>query len=478
MQYAIEDLNPVKKKITVTVPAAEVGKAVDEAVSSFRSSLKLDGFRRGKVPAALVMKRFNSEVIRQTTDKLVQESIREIMDKDSFNIVSGVDYDGGLPEPGSDFIYTLAFEVMPEFELPSYEGLEIEQEETVVNASDIDATVLKMRQRLAKAVPLLEDRPPKDGDVAVLDFAALDDTGNVLAGFKAEGFSLTLGEGMSFPGFEDLIKGLAPGEEKEESLAFPEKFVHADLAGRTVRMRVKLKELMEKIPPDEDDAFAQEAGNFESTAKMRESLRESLLRNREERNRAAAQKRLLDKLLEQVEFTVPQAMIESQTTAVRQELSDILGVSGTVPDGEIDAMKDEIRQEAEKRAKIRIFLLAVAKKQGLTASAQDIDLRLRRLARQSGQEFKTIQQYYVRNHLVAGLTDRILADKAMEELYSKARIVPVPPARADGDSAAPETDDAVAGGTDDAVAGGTDDAQGPAAAPEEARPAAEQEADY
>ncbi|MDR2801297.1 MAG: trigger factor [Desulfovibrio sp.] len=502
MQYAIEDLNPVKKKITVTVPAAEIGKAVDEAISSFRSSLKMNGFRRGKVPAALIMKRFDKEVLQQATDKLMQAHLREIIDNSAFEIVSNVKYDGSLPVPGNDFTYSLVFEVMPEFDLPNYEGLEIEQEETVPDESAIDAAVLNMRRRLAEEVPVQENRPPKDGDVAVLDFAALDDAGAVIDGFEAEDFSLNLGGGVSLPGFEDLVKGLAQGEEKEEPITFPEKFSNPALAGRTVRMRVKLKELVEKILPAEDDAFAREAGDFESPAKLRENLRESFLRRREENNRAAAKMRLLDKLLEQTEFTVPEAMIEEQFAILRQNLFDVL-INRSLPDDELKAMQDEIRPEAERRAKSQVFLLTVAKKQGLTVSGQDIDVHLHKLARQSKQEFKTVREYYVRNNLLSGLANALMADKGMDELYSKARIVPVPPspaegdfaAPADGDSAAPAEGDSAAppegdsavladgdsaaleagaasGGTDDR----TDDAQGRPAA-DETRLAAEQEAD-
>lgn len=463
MQYAIEDLNPVKKKITVTVPAAETGKAVDEAVSSFRSSLKLDGFRRGKVPADLVMKRFNREVIQQATDRLVQGNIREIMENNAFDIVSRMDYDGGLLERGSDFTYNLVFEVMPEFDLPHYEDLEIEQEEVVADESAIDAALLNMRQRRARISPLQEDRPAKDGDTVILDFAALDDAGAALADFKAENFLHTLGEGIDFPDFENLVKGLAPGEEKEEPLTFPENFVNSGLAGRTVRTRVKLKKLVEKILPAEDDAFAKEAGNFESLAKMRESLREAFLRGREDTNKAKAQKRLLDKLLEQAEFTVPEAMIESQTAAVRRELFNVLKEYGPVSNDALKAVEGDVRREAEKRAKARAFLLTVAKKQGLTVSRQDIDVYLHRLARGSGQEFKTLREYYVRNNLLSGLEEVLLADKGMEEVYSKARIVLVPPA--------PEAGETAPAGTDD-----HDGAQS-RTAPDEALPAAAEETD-
>ncbi|MDR0826562.1 MAG: trigger factor [Desulfovibrio sp.] len=463
MQYAIEDLSPVKKKISVTVPAPEAGAAIDEAAAAYRGAVKLNGFRKGKVPAGIIEKRFGKEIVQQATDKLVEENLKEILSGKTFEAVSRLAFDGAFVERGKDFVYSLVFEVMPEFVFPDYEGVELEQAEAQLDEAAVDEVLLNMRRRLAQTVSLKEARKPRDGDVAHIDFAALDEDGSVLAGFTAENFRLTLGEGRSFPDFEELIKDLEIGEEKENSLTFPAGFINSTLAGRTVKMRIKLVDLHEKVLPAADDDFARESGNFESLAKMREGLCEAYLQNLEEANKEAAQKVFLDRLLEKTEFPVPDIMVENQVNVLVREFQDNMQRHGqkaeVIEEAGWEALRAQMRPEAERRARAQVLLLTLAKNLEFKIEEQDLDAYMRGLARQSGQELKTIREYYIRNNLLPGLANMLLADKAMAELYARARVVKVrPPVPSAGDKAA-DKDEAQGASLDGGEAqGGTEDA--------------------
>lgn len=291
MQYTTEDVSPVKKKITVTVPVEEGEAALAATLAMYRSSLTLDGFRKGKVPTSMVEQRFRREIYNEATTELVNVHINEIVTEGKYSPVSRIDFDGGELERGKEFTYTLSFEVLPEFDLPAYDGMEIEQEDAVVNEDEVTAVVDRLRQNMAEVTTVGEVRVAQDGDIAVIDFEALDENGKSIEGIKADNFQLSLGEGQTLPDFETLIKTLKPGDSGEASVAFPADFFNPEFAGRTVTMKATLHALKQRKMEDADDAFAKKAGGFESMELLRESVRDSYKKSRTDLHKGAAQKK-------------------------------------------------------------------------------------------------------------------------------------------------------------------------------------------
>lgn len=439
MQYVTEELSPVKKKITVTVPAEEAEAALSATIAMYRTSITMDGFRKGKVPASIIEKRFHDEVYKEATTDLVNVHINEIISENKFNPVSRIDFDGGELERGSEFVYSISFEVMPEFELPAYEGFEVEQEEAVVNEDEVDAVIERVRSGMAEIITVGEEREPVDGEIAVIDFKAFDEAGAPIAGIKADNFQLTLGEGQTLPDFETLVKSMKTGEEKEGQVSFPEDFFNAEFAGKTVTMKARLHGLKERKLPELDDAFAKKAGGFDNMDKLRESVRESYMKSRTDLNKSAAEKTLLDNLLKMTDFPVPDSMLQSHVNMILGDLQNRLerqgkGLASLGKTEEV--LREEAKPEAEMRARAHIFLLTVARSKEYDVSEQEVDMQLRRMAMQSGQDYTAIKEYYTQNNLLFALRDRLLADKGMDEIYGKAVVKMVPP-RAE----APSTED-------------------------------------
>ena len=430
MQYVTEDITPVKKKITITVPAEEADAALGATIAMYRTSINLDGFRKGKVPASIIEQRFKKEVYKEATIDLVNVHINEIIGESKFSPVSRIDFDGGDIERGKDFVYSISFEVMPEFELPAYEGFEVDLEEAEVNEAEIDAVVERVRGNMAEVVTIGESRKPKDGELVVIDFEAMDENGKAIPGIRADNFQMPLGEGQTLPDFETLLKTLTPGESGEGQVTFPDDFFNSEFAGKTVTMKAVLHGIKEKKLPELDDAFAQRAGGFDSMEKLRDSVRQSYMTSREELNKSAAQKLLLDDLLKMVDFPVPESMIENHINMIIGDMEDKLERQGkglNVLGKSMETLREEAKPEAELRARAHILLLTVARKKELEVSEEELDLQIRRTAMQSGQDYQAVKDYYTQNNLMFALRDRLLADKGMDEIYSKAIVKKVPP---------------------------------------------------
>ena len=172
MEYTVEDLSPVKKKVAITTDPKEVEAAIMGAVALYKTSVQIDGFRKGKVPASVIEQRFRDRIYEEARQDLVNVHINEVMSKLNVTPVSGINMVDGEPvmERGKGMNYSIEFEVLPTFDLPPYEGMEVEQEKTIVDDAEVEEVVERIRRDRAKLVPVDGDGPAVDGQVANIDF--------------------------------------------------------------------------------------------------------------------------------------------------------------------------------------------------------------------------------------------------------------------------------------------------------------------
>ena len=222
MEYTVEDLSPVKKKVAITTDPKEVEAAIMGAVALYKTSVQIDGFRKGKVPASVIEQRFRDRIYEEARQDLVNVHINEVMSKLDVTPVSGINMVDGEPvmERGKGMNYSIEFEVLPTFDLPPYEGMEVEQEKTIVDDAEVEEVVERIRRDRAKLVPVDGDGPAVDGQVANIDFCAYEN-GQPLEGIKADGFDLALGEKQALEDFENLVKTIKLGCEAEGDITFP-----------------------------------------------------------------------------------------------------------------------------------------------------------------------------------------------------------------------------------------------------------------
>jgi trigger factor len=428
MKYEVEVLSPVKRKVAVTVLSEEVDAALAATTALYKQRYEIKGFRKGKAPASVIEAKYKAQIYNEATTDLINLQINEIMAELGLTPVSRIDVDAKVFEKGKDFAYTLAFEIAPEFELPEYAGLAVEEEIAEVGDKDVSEVERRILENAAKLSTLSEVREPKDGEIVTISFGAYKD-GAVFDGIKAESFDLTLGAGQALTEFEDMVKTLKTGESGEREITFPKDFINTRMAGQSLTMKATLHAIKKKEIPELTDEVAKKAGGFESVDKMREAIRASYLSNRKQLNRAAAQKKLLDGLLAGVDFPLPPSMVEDRMDRLTQDVIYRLERQGKSLESlgkSLKDLKEEQRSLAEEAVKHELFLLAVAKKESLEVTPQEMDKALNDIARQNMQDFFEIKRYYEENNLLVPLRDRLLADKAVEAVYAKAAVTQVP----------------------------------------------------
>ncbi len=429
MKYDVQEVSAVSRKITVNVPAEEANAALITTVALYKSRYEVKGFRKGKAPMNLIEAQFRSQIYGEATTDLINYHINDILGQLKLAPMSRIDVDAGLLERDEDFSYSFSFEVAPHFELPTYIGLPVEEERVEVREEEITEVEARILDNAATSKVIDEVRRPDDGEIVTVSFGAYQGD-QVVSGIKSENFELTLGQNQALPEFEELVKSLTTGEEGQKDITFPADFINTDLAGRTVTMKVKLHAIKKKVLPEMSDEVAKKAG-FESVEKMREAIRGSYMQNRKQLVKSAAQKKLLDGLLKTLDFPLPPSLVEDRVDRLIKDLEYRLDRKGKSLAGlgkDMDQLRSEYRSEAEQGVRAELFLLAVAQKEDLQVSPQEIDAVINQMAMQTRQDFMELKRYYEDNNLVAALKDRILADKAMDQIYQKADRKEVEPA--------------------------------------------------
>ena len=296
MEFVVENLSPTRKKIAFTLTADDVNAAINTAVKGFQKDLSLPGFRKGKVPASVVEKRFGEDVYARATQDEINGLLQKTLKDSSLTPVSSMEMDNhDAFARDTEFKCNVTFDVLPEIEFPNYEGLEVDQAKADVSDEDVNEIIENLRGRMAELTEVTEDRLPQDGDTVDVDYSGTDEEGNKIDDVQGENFGVALGQGQALPDFEALVKTAKVGEEKTGPVNFPADYPHKPLAGKTVIFTIKVNKIQTSQKPEVNEEFAQKVGQ-ESLEKMKTSIVEHVSATKAQAARSEAMKKLIDGL--------------------------------------------------------------------------------------------------------------------------------------------------------------------------------------
>ncbi len=430
MDYNVTDISPVETKIDVNIPVEEVNAALAVTTAMYRQNLDLRGFRKGKVPSSIVEAKYRKQIMRESANDLMNVHINEIMSTLKYLAIAKLDINPVELELEKDqpLSYSISFEHAPVIELPEYKGLAVDEEEAQASEEEIAQVLERIRNNLADLKPILTDRMPADGDVVVVSFHA-EENGVTVPGIRAENFQLSLGEKQALPEFEELVKNTMPGQTATSKVTFPDDFLNASLAGKTVDMTITVHIIKERQLPPLDDELAKKAGNFENLEKMRQAISMSYVQSRQQLYKAAAQKQLLDQLIGNLEIPLPPSLVAEQLENLIASAQDKLERMGKAPEA-VGNTREELEKEyapkASEMVKSQLFLLNLAEKEGIETTPQEMDGYFTQVASRTGQDLLAVKQHYEQNNLIIPVRDKILADKAMDFIYSHATVTKIP----------------------------------------------------
>ena len=399
MSVQVENLEKNMVKLTIEVPAEELEKAIDAAYKKQKNQIRIPGFRKGKVPRAMVEKMYGVEVFYEdAANTLMQQNYPSAVEESGVDIVSRPSIDVVQIEKGKPFIYTAEVAVRPEVTLGKYMGVTVTKIDTSVSDDEVAEALEQQRNNNARTISVT-DRPVAVGDTAVIDFEGFVD-GVAFEGGKGENHPLEIGSHTFIDNFEDQLVGKNAGDEVEVNVTFPEQYQAADLAGKPATFKVKINEIKAKELPELDDEFAQDVSEFDTLAEYKESLKKNLEEKKENEAKRTKEDEAVQKIIDKSKMDIPEAMIDTQCETMIEEFAQRIAQSGLSMDQylqfsglTVDGLKEQVRPEALSRIQASLVLEQIAKDENIEVSDDDVNAEIEKMAASYGMEADKLKEY-------------------------------------------------------------------------------------
>lgn len=404
MSFKVEELEEKNmRKLIIEVSDEEFEKGIQQAYQKNKNKISVQGFRKGKAPRKIIEKIYGEEIFYEdAANAVIPDAYADAAAQSGLDIVSQPSIDLVQLEKGKPFIFSAEVAIKPEVTLGQYKGLAVEKVETEVTDEDIEAELTKVREQNARVISV-EDRAVEDGDMTVIDFEGFVD-GETFEGGKAENYSLTIGSHSFIDTFEEQLIGKNIGEETEVNVTFPQEYHAENLKGKAAMFKVTVKDIKKKELPELDDDFAQDVSDFDTLEAYKEDLRKSL---GEKKAKDAADKKegeVINKLVENAQMDVPEAMINTQVRQMADEFAQRLQMQGLSVEQYFqftgltpDRFLADLKPEAERRIKSRLALEAVVKAENIEVSDAEYEEELNKMASMYQMEVDKIKEFMGEN---------------------------------------------------------------------------------
>ena len=418
MQVSIESSTGLERQLKIGVPADRIEKEVTERLQKATKTVKIAGFRKGKVPLKVVKQQYGKGVRQEVVGEVVNSSFYEAIKQEDLQPVGQPRIDDVTDVEGQDLEYVAVFEVYPEVALADISKVAIARPVTDLNDSDVETMIEVLRNQQASFE--VAEKAAEDGDQVNIDFVGTQKKVEFPGG-SAEGQDLILGSNSMIPGFEDGLVGVSAGDETVLKLKFPKDYHAEELKGKAVQFAVKVNSVAAKQMPEMDDEFFKLYGVSEGgVEKFREDVRNNMERELRNAIRNKVKNRVMDQLFDLNKVELPKALVANEITQLKQQMIQQFGGGqqfdpSMLPD-------DMFTAKAERRAALGVIVSEVVKVEKLTPDEDRVRERVNEIASTYDQPKEVVDYYYSQQELLSSVEAVVLEDQVTELVLSKAKV--------------------------------------------------------
>lgn len=409
-----------KHSLDIEVPVADVEKETERVVADLQKKVRLPGFRPGKAPLGIVKSKFASEIQQDVLEALVPRFFHETAEKDGLQVVGRPNVVDVHFHAGEPIRFKAEFEVAPTFDLGEYRGVTVTYAEPEVTDADVDERINSIREQKAEYVN--EDpRPLADGDYAVVSLESLS---GVDPKISQDEMMMKIGDEATLPAFSENLRGASPEDVREFDIVYPADYDRENLAGRTVRFRATVKAVRRRELPELNDEFAKDLGDFQTLEEFKNTVRQTIFREREHHAQEAAKHDIIDKLVDAHEFPIPDAYTTRQIEMNLEGQLRQLAAQGMDPRNlNLDWAK--VRESQMPRAirdvKASLILDKIAEREAIGATQEEVDSEVGRIARQQREAVPVVRAKLQKDGTISRIAGHIRTDKTLRMLFEQAR---------------------------------------------------------
>ena len=398
MSLQVEKLENNTAKLTIEVPAEEFDKAIQVAYQKNKNKFNVPGFRKGKVPYAMVEKMYGAGVFyEEAANELIPDAYANAAAESELEIVARPEINVTQIEKGKSFIFEAEVTLKPEIKLGKYKGVKVEAMDTTVTDEDVAAELDKVKEQNARLVAA-DDKAVEDGDQTTIDFEGFVD-GVAFEGGKGEDYPLTIGSHSFIDTFEEQLIGKKVGEEVEVNVTFPEQYQAKELAGKPAMFKVTIKEIKVKEYPELDDDFAQDVSEFDTLDEYKADIKKNLEEKKAQEAEADKESKVIEAIVNDSEMDIPEKMIEAQCQQMVEEFAQNIAMQGISFDQymqftgtTVDQLTEQVKPQAEARVQSSLVLEAIVKAEKIEASDEEFDEEIKRMAERYQMEADKVNE--------------------------------------------------------------------------------------
>jgi trigger factor len=422
MKVSSEVIEKNVVQLEIEVDASKVDVALDQAFKKVVLKVNVPGFRKGKVPRSIFENKFGIESLyNDAMEILLPQAYKEAVEETGISPIDQPDVEVVQFAKGQTMIFKAKVVVKPEVELGSYKELDIATSAVSVSDEEISEELTRLQNRHAELV-VVEDGEVAQGDFAIIDFEGFIDD-EAFPGGKGESHSLEIGSNSFIPGFEEQVIGMVKGEEREVKVTFPDSYHSEEVAGKDALFKVKLHEIKRKVLPALDDEFAKDVSDFESIAEFKDDLKERLLKTKTEQADRDFENLVIEKVAANAVVDVPDVLIQQEVEYMLSNFERRLSTQGMNLElyfqftGQNEqSLRDQMQENAEKSVLHRLVLEAVAKAESISASDEEINVELGKLAEQYSKDIEEIRTALQQNGSMENFVQDVVISKTVKFL--------------------------------------------------------------
>lgn len=421
MQITETSADGLKREYKVVISASDIDEKTNRRLQEVGRSLKVPGFRPGKVPMSVVKQRYGQSVMGEVLEQAVADSSRQALMEQGLRPALQPKIEVTQFDEGKDLEYTMAVELLPDVDPGDLAGIELERPVAEVTDQQVQETLDRLAQSRAQYETV--DRAAEKGDAVVIDFDGSVD-GERRDGMKGEGHQLVLGSGSFVDTFEDQLVGTKAGDHRTVTVTFPQEYHAAELSGKEAVFEVDVKEVKATKPTPVDDEFAKTLG-LEGLDGLKDMIRQRISQDYAQLSRAKVKRALLDQLAERHSFEVPQGMVDLEFDAIWRRLKDELdrGAAGEDQGKGEDELKSEYRAIAERRVRLGLLLSEIGRRNDVQVSQDELNRAVVAEAqRYPGQERQVFEFFRNNPQAVDSLRAPLFEDKVIDHILGQAKV--------------------------------------------------------
>jgi trigger factor len=405
----------------MSIPAAEVENETTRAAADVQKRAKLPGFRPGKAPTSLIRKQFAGDIRQQVLENLIPKTLQKQFEAENLNVVGTPDISEVHFHEGEPLRFKAEFEVVPNIELGEYRGVEVAYHDPEVTDEEVAKRIEELREQKAEYVNV-DPRPLDHGDFAVVALESI--SGVEGEPVKQEEMVLEIGGADTFDAFTENLRGLSPDDEKEFEVTYPENYGAARLAGKTVKFHATVRGVRKKELPEVNDEFAQDLGDYRNLEELRDAVRKNILAQRQFEAQQAAKDKIVDALVDQHGFPVPELFVDRQIrTRVEQSLRSMNADGVDLKSLKLDwaKVKETQRDKAVREVKASLLLARIAEREAIHATRDEVDKEVERLARMQREPVAALRIKFEKDGTLGRIAHHIQTEKTLTFLFEQAR---------------------------------------------------------